>query len=843
MALTADQLNTIYNNVLFRNVDFSGIQFFANRTDISDAQVRQQIELSNEATTLVAPIVRLYQEVLGRVPDTAGLKFFVNEFRTGFTSEQIAQQLISSTEFQAKTTATAGAVDATDLTNTNQLVTDAFQSILGRAPSTGEFTYFQGRPAAQILSQIAVSPEAQQLNASAVVTYLDSAATGQTNTGTLNNQTSPTGTSSGGQSFTFAAGNTFETLTGTAGNDTFRGLAANVDATDTVSGGAGFDTVEILNAAAPPVVPQLTGVEALVFTTPTTGTTVDLSAISGLTNVNLKNVTGAYATAGTGITVAAGVAAGFDNVVTTGAVTFTEASASTKTVQAYLANGSNVAALNLNGAGLTTLNLDSAGTKANTVGALASTGTETTVNLTGAGKLVITDALDASVTTVNASGNTGGVTVALGASATTVTGGSGNDKFAFAGNLTAADTVVGGAGTDTISITGSDLTTANNVQLSALNTKVTGVEVLEFTGAGATTIAGGTTATSFTNSEITKLLFNTTDNDTVNAAGSARTYAVGEINTGDLTLNLGTGVTTVNVSLEGISSNGATAANGGDIGVLTVNNNAGAAAGAVNTVNIASLVTSLDANGTTVANTVATLTDVLGSTYKISGGADLTVTALTNAGTIDGTSFTGKFGLTTGAAGNTVISLGTGGTATTGVNTGVGLDTVSAQGGTNVINTGAGNDTITVTAGTNTITGGAGADSITLGSGSDKVVYTTLSDSTAATPATTLDTLTNFAAGTDKFIVTTTPTTVFQGSTFTAAGTGTLATDIGAALTAGGQGAIAANQAAVVTITGTGAGTYLVINDATPNYQNANDAVIKLIGLTGTLATTDFATA
>ena len=57
---------------------------------------------------------------------------------SGISLTTITQQFLSSAEFQAKT-AGAGRVDSTDLTNTNQLVTDAFQSILGRPAGAGEF--------------------------------------------------------------------------------------------------------------------------------------------------------------------------------------------------------------------------------------------------------------------------------------------------------------------------------------------------------------------------------------------------------------------------------------------------------------------------------------------------------------------------------------------------------------------------------------------------------------------------------------------------------------------------------------------------------------------------------
>jgi hypothetical protein len=40
---------------------------------------------------------------------------------------------------------------------------------------------------------------------------------------------------------------------------------------------------------------------------------------------------------------------------------------------------------------------------------------------------------------------------------------------------------------------------------------------------------------------------------------------------------------------------------------------------------------------------------------------------------------------------------------------------------------------------------------------------------------------------------------------------------------------------------GAAAGTYLVVNDSTAGFQAANDTVIELTGLTGTLSATDFA--
>jgi hypothetical protein len=245
------------------------------------------------------------------------------------------------------------------------------------------------------------------------------------------------------------------------------------------------------------------------------------------------------------------------------------------------------------------------------------------------------------------------VDLTFGANTVTVVGGSGNDRFSFGANLTTADKVDGGAGNDIISVTGADFT-ADATQLAGLNA-VTNIETLEFTGTAATVIAGGSTATSFTNSGVTKILFNTTGTalDTVNAAGSARTYAFGSLNEGSATLNLAAGVTTVNVALEG----GTTAAGGTAlVNVLTVAPlpaDLTATPTLVNTVNIAS--SGVSGVG---ANVITSVAAQAGSTLKVTGSNDLTISGVANRAIVDASTFTGKLAIT-GSTGADTITLGT----------------------------------------------------------------------------------------------------------------------------------------------------------------------------------------
>ncbi|MDA1587733.1 hypothetical protein PDK27_28730, partial [Bacillus cereus group sp. TH230-1LC] len=105
-----------------------------------------------------------------------------------------------------------------------------------------------------------------------------------------------------------------------------------------------------------------------------------------------------------------------------------------------------------------------------------------TVNVTGAGKVTVTNALAATVTSVDASANKGGVSFDLTATgAVTAKGGSGADTFKMGASLTTADVLTGGDGTDIIGVTtGASLVTG---------LQVTGFETLDVGGADNQTVA------------------------------------------------------------------------------------------------------------------------------------------------------------------------------------------------------------------------------------------------------------------------------------------------------------------------------------------------------------------
>lgn len=166
--------------------------------------------------------------------------------------------------------------------------------------------------------------------------------------------------------------------------------------------------------------------------------------------------------------------------------------------------------------------------------------------------------------------------------------------------------------------------------------------------------------------------------------------------------------------------------------------------------------------------------------------------------------------------------------------------------------------------------GGAGHDTLTGGAGADQFVLAAKADMVTVA---NVNSITDFKVGEDKFVfdvsggiagaVLTGAGALLEGVTFTQntanmatmndmitshANVATLAdvyTQLGTVLTAnnfvGSDASGTATVAQVVTFTtGDAAGTYLVINDSTADFQDANDVVINITGIEGTLSATDF---
>ena len=305
--------------------------------------------------------------------------------------------------------------------------------------------------------------------------------------------------------YTFGA----DTLLGTAGNDTFTAgivnngagtLVQSLEDIDTADGAGGKDTLNATLNTAGTVTPNITNVEVVNIRNVTAAATVDFTDVTGAeqiwNNDSTSSLTLTYE--------AAPIAATFgvrNSTSTTDINTFDDVSGTADNLSlAVQGAGSDTADAVIqsttDAASIETLSIAAAGDNFVDVSAF-----NAITALTVTGKGAVEAAVDVTaLETVDASGNSGGVTVDLtGAAADlTVTGGSGNDditagagddtvdagagddRVAFAsGELDASDTIEGGEGDDTIALIDGD-------DVAGLTADaVTGFEQLEIGAAGA----------------------------------------------------------------------------------------------------------------------------------------------------------------------------------------------------------------------------------------------------------------------------------------------------------------------------------------------------------------------
>ena len=373
----------------------------------------------------------------------------------------------------------------------------------------------------------------------------------------------------------------------------------------------------------------------------------------------------------------------------------------------------------LSGTGLTSTTVNSTGA-ANTIGALelAATTTSLTIDATtklttgavtnttaaalttltvkGAGAVDLsTTALETTVTKIDASANTGGLTVKLSDKATiAVTGSEGNDVITTNAILTTG-TVNAGAGTDTLDL-GTNTTHADTAALAA---KYTNFETLRVNGTFDASLIAGITAIELSGAtnNITKMTAAQAAAVTARADIGATTLALAtDTGTADvLSLTMGTGTTTA-------AATNATTLTINGFETLNVKTNAGptATVGANKTTTIAAFAAdkltaiNLTGNAVTLGN-AATTKAVTIDASQLTGDGAATPVGLTISGNL--------------VAGSTVTG--------SGVKDTINLGTVGST-----YNAGAGNDTFAATAVTqlrsgatyNTLNGGDGTDTLTI---------------------------------------------------------------------------------------------------------------------------------
>jgi Ca2+-binding RTX toxin-like protein len=594
------------------------------------------------------------------------------------------------------------------------------------------------------------------------------------------------------QTFNLTAGvDTGAAFTGGTGDDTFNagldGIVPTLGNLDSLNGGAGTDTLNVTLNGVTAMPAALNSIEAINITG-TTGTSVldlrnaanvaTIASVGSAGAVTLNNIQSTAAA----VTIANSAAVHQVNYAA--AAVAGSADSVSVTVNGFVAASDGTEDLFI-GAGVETLVLTAAG--ANTI----ESDFNGRITVAGTGSLVLGGgANNVQAANVDASANSGGVTMVMDADSTVtggsgadsvtmrtgeagnisggdgndtlagvgtandtlsggngddfitagagddnIDGGAGNDRivFATATDLTVADTISGGDGTDTLVATAVDIHTntglADTADLRALVAGLSTVETLEVSGVGA--LAGTTTLIDATRvgANINKIVVSNA------VGGNASTFT---LNGGASEVNFAGALgsaTTLAASGTGVSD-----------AVTVVNTNSVAE----NTFNAALTLTGIEtiSFNSGASATHAQLTGAIGMTgtgtnpnlaINVSGANAFTLGAVTTTGT--GRLTIDASGLTAQAAGATTLTVTapvtTGGTVS--IIGSAGVDTIAGDiNDANTVSGGAGNDGITGgsaadnlsgDAGDDTITGGGGNDTLAGGDGNDSLTGGTGNDS------------------------------------------------------------------------------------------------------------------
>lgn len=441
-----DSIQLIYIALFGRPADPAGLAYFAAETNngqdltaIGDLSATDEYQRRFAGDDDQTVIIEIYQELFGRTPSFAEVQYWQGQLNMDrFDINDIAIAIAQSAQGEDAALLEAKVAAANQFTAAVQADPEAFAAYRG---PTGEAA---GRT---FLNQIDSSDD----------TLTDAQVAAQVEA--IGNGTNPGGQ---GEIFTLLSPTVgdpnagIDSVTGTAGDDTFRALGAgSLESADVIDGGNGFDVLNISEAAVSggTAAPVISGIERI--NNDDSNSTINLSAVTGVqqvwstgaangdvftyTNASLATVFGTSGAAGAANTVSIDYAGSVAGRTTALLATAASDAATTTTFDFVDATGIEAVTINAT-AGANTIALDADLTVLDTV------------NFSGAGRVTLTS-VETTITTVDASANTGGVTFNAGAStaAVTATGGSGNDVLNFA-NATATSVVTanGGAGNDII---------------------------------------------------------------------------------------------------------------------------------------------------------------------------------------------------------------------------------------------------------------------------------------------------------------------------------------------------------------------------------------------------------
>lgn len=763
--INTDSVQRLYLAYFNRPADPFGLGYWEDRLSSTVVATQSQLAAiaagfsgSAEYASLYAGqshaqiVNSLYMNLFGRPAELAGLTAWADKLQAGSeTFASIALQLTYS----------AQGSDATAIANKLAAATAFTAAIDTAAEITG---YAGNAAAASARSWLAnVTDSAASLTAAIDPATLNAAVAATT-----------------GGSFILTSGT--DNITGTINNDTIVGdftSPSTLNATDTINGGAGIDTLKMYGTYSAAYLPlAITNVEVLELLN-VANTTLDFSthtkAATGIEKIIIDN---AAALNGKTITTTAGqtlsLSTGSGGGATAGTVIW--AASATDTSANLILNGYQggagvtPSALTITGAATATLNIASTG-NANQISILNGPASLTSHIITGDKDLTYavsaTDA--ANLNSINASSATGNISVDVSAAnnkaSFSFTGGAGNDHLKLADNqlsvLSAGSQLAGGDGNgDKLSIMDTALSATEAAKLNATS----GFEILGLNADIALDASAIPAFKSFSidTTALTQTISNLATGSSITLAAAAPT---------SLAMTGATGVTDVAI-------------------VLGTADSTGISVGALSTIGLTTI--SLSSNGTgSNTNTITAWANSDNSTITVTGSQNLTLALATGTAfgsKVDATALTGKL-VASGSNGSGYGDILIGGTA---------ADTLAGRSGADKLTGNGGSDTFVfngaATANENGATFGTFDEITDFAVNTDKLQFTNVTEVASAQQAAVQAAVSALAAGSGAASIAAamaaTNTTdlgvsfaVFEGNTYvlferTGAGTGVVADDI-----------------------------------------------------------------
>lgn len=670
-----DQIQTLYIAYFGRPADPAGLQYWASQANATNGNLGAVVAgfaASTESTTLFGglpsaqKISSIYLNLFNRQPEPAGLAYWVAQLESGTISQaEAAYQILTA----------AGPGDSRSIAN-KLAMANAFTAQLD---TPQEIAGYSGVQSATFGRAFLSGVDATPASVNTATSNLPATVVNATGVNASAPAVSTPSVPSGDTTFTLTTGT--DTFVGGAGNDTFKAkidTSNNANSTltqgDSIDGGAGTDTLLLTISGAtglPQSIVTIKNIETLQVTDQnTSGVQTSFGSLSslGITKVisSLSTATGglkfsgmstgsSLSVVGDGATQLANVNFSYQNAsdavtlvldggVKTAQIANDSGKATTATVTSSGASNT-VGTLMLAGSQVGTLTNLTINAQSNLTTSLQSKdfASTSTLTVTGAGKVDLgTTTIGFRGANVDASANTGGLSMALFSDTTSFKGSQGDDRVTGVSSTVISNSAVidGGDGTDTLLATLITLPGGNAAAFKNF-------ELLELTGASS--LNGGTlNAGLLSNSTLTGVVLAGSTNGAVTLYNLANKSVSFDVNV--LADSAGADTT-----LEFKDTSAAD-------DVLNINFNStstAANAGALSTLGIETI--KINSAGVAGANNRISITDNGLKSVQISGSEALTVTLNTQNATsvtVDASKATGSLNITTGA-GNDLIKLAT----------------------------------------------------------------------------------------------------------------------------------------------------------------------------------------